>query len=86
MNPAIADIPNDGLRLLSPREQEVLGMTAQGLTNHQVAANLDVTVHAVKFHLGSIYRKLGVNNRTEAAVMWLRRPSLHESPRALVDG
>jgi DNA-binding CsgD family transcriptional regulator len=33
---------------------------------------LNVTVHAVKFHLGSIFRKLGVSNRTEAAVAFLR--------------
>jgi DNA-binding CsgD family transcriptional regulator len=74
-----------GLRLLSPREREVLGMAAQGLTNQQVAANLEVTVHAVKFHLASIYRKLGVNNRTEAAVVWLRRPPLESASGSMVD-
>jgi DNA-binding NarL/FixJ family response regulator len=47
-------------------------MTSLGLTNEQVAAHLHVTVHAVKFHLASIYRKLGVTNRTEAAVVYLR--------------
>jgi DNA-binding CsgD family transcriptional regulator len=31
-----------------------------------------VTIHAVKFHLAAIYRKLGVANRTEAAVLYLR--------------
>lgn len=58
--------------LLSPREREVLEMAAFGLTNEQVATRLHVTVHAVKFHLGSVYRKLGVTNRTEAAFVWLR--------------
>lgn len=57
---------------LSRRELEVLEMTARGLTNHQVGRELDVTVHAVKFHLASIYRKLSVANRTEAAVVYLR--------------
>ena len=66
----------DGLRLLSPREQQVLEVAALGLTNHQVATRLEVTIHAVKFHLASIYRKLGVTNRTGAAVIWLSRPSL----------
>lgn len=47
-------------------------MTARGLTNGQIAEQLGVTVHAVKFHLASIYRKLGVANRTEAAVLYLR--------------
>ena len=55
-------------------------MAALGLTNHQVAARLEVTIHAVKFHLASIYRKLGVTNRTEAAVVWLSRPTPHSMP------
>jgi DNA-binding CsgD family transcriptional regulator len=59
-------------RPLSPREFEVLRMATQGLTNAQIASRLGVTVHAVKFHLASIYRKLGVANRTEAAVVFLR--------------
>jgi two-component system, NarL family, nitrate/nitrite response regulator NarL len=66
------DSSSDGLSTLSPREREVLGMTAQGLTNRQVADELHVTVHAVKFHLASSFRKLGVTNRTEAAVAFLR--------------
>lgn len=60
-------------------------MAALGLTNHQVAARLEVTVHAVKFHLASIYRKLGVNNRTEAAVVWLRRQPLQSASSPAVD-
>ena len=56
---------------LSPRELEILEMAARGLTNDQMAENLRISVHGVKFHLGSIYRKLGVSNRTEAAVRFL---------------
>jgi LuxR family maltose regulon positive regulatory protein len=63
--------PTDELPL-SRRELEVLEMAAQGLTNLQMANRLELTVHAVKFHLASIYRKLGVSNRTEAAVTYLR--------------
>jgi two-component system nitrate/nitrite response regulator NarL len=62
----------DPRTLLSPREVEVLEMASLGLTNPQVAERLNVTVHAVKFHLGAIYRKLGVMNRTEAAVVYLQ--------------
>jgi DNA-binding CsgD family transcriptional regulator len=54
------------------REAEVLEMVARGLTNAQIAAGLGVTVHAVKFHLAAVYRKLGVTNRTEAASVYLR--------------
>jgi DNA-binding NarL/FixJ family response regulator len=64
--------PAAGSHPLSNRELEVLEMTARGLTNAQIAKSLCVTVHAVKFHLASIYRKLGVANRTEASV-WLLR-------------
>ncbi len=64
--------PPNPRSLLSPRELEVLEMASLGLTNWQIAARLHVTVHAVKFHLAGIYRKLGVTNRTEAAVMFLR--------------
>ena len=47
-------------------------MTAHGLTNLQIAERLEVTVHAVKFHLATIYRKLGVANRTEATFRYLK--------------
>jgi DNA-binding CsgD family transcriptional regulator len=56
---------------LSARELEVLAMTSSGCTNSEIAEKLEVTIHAVKFHLGSVYRKLGVANRTEAAVAYL---------------
>jgi DNA-binding NarL/FixJ family response regulator len=60
------------LDLLSRREHRVLELTAEGLTNTGVASVLEISVHAVKFHLASIYRKLGVSNRTQAAAAFLR--------------
>jgi len=54
------------------REAQVLEMAARGLTNAQIGDVLGVTVHAVKFHLAAVYRKLGVTNRTEAAAVFLR--------------
>jgi DNA-binding CsgD family transcriptional regulator len=47
-------------------------MASRGLSNRQIAGELQVTVHGVKFHLASIFRKLGVGNRTEAAVVFAR--------------
>ncbi len=47
-------------------------MASHGLTNMQIASRLSVTIHAVKFHLAGVYRKLGVSNRTEAVVVFLR--------------
>jgi DNA-binding CsgD family transcriptional regulator len=54
----------------SPREIQVLELASQGLTNPQIARRLGLSVHAIKFHLGSIYRKIGASNRTEAAVAY----------------
>jgi DNA-binding CsgD family transcriptional regulator len=69
--------PNGGARL-SARELEVLAMTARGLTNEEMALALQLSVHGVKYHLASIYRKLGVSNRTEAAVHYLAARSTFE--------
>lgn len=56
---------------LSERELEVLGLASKGSTNVEIGERLGVSVHAVKFHLASVYRKLGVANRTEAAAAYL---------------
>jgi DNA-binding NarL/FixJ family response regulator len=64
---------SEGLGSLSSREIDVLDLIARGLTNTDIAARLDITVHTVKFRLASIYRKLGVANRTQAAGTYLRR-------------
>lgn len=50
----------------------MLKLASRGLTNSEVAAGLNVSVHAVKFHLAAVYRKLGVANRTEAATAYVR--------------
>ena len=57
---------------LSAREREVLRVASAGLTNAQIAEVLGVTIHTVKFHLASIYRKLGAANRTDAIVWAVR--------------
>jgi DNA-binding NarL/FixJ family response regulator len=57
---------------LSPREREVITMASTGLTNPQIASRLAISVHGVKFHLASVYRKLGVTNRTEAAMTFMQ--------------
>jgi DNA-binding NarL/FixJ family response regulator len=53
--------------LLTRREIEILRLTAEGLSNGQMAKSLWVTEQTVKFHLSNIYRKIGVRNRTEAS-------------------
>jgi DNA-binding NarL/FixJ family response regulator len=53
--------------LLTAREQEILGLVAEGRTNPQISRELWLAEQTVKFHLSKIYRKLGVSNRTEAS-------------------
>ena len=57
---------NDGQALLTPRELEVLAALAEGLTNKAIARRLDISLHTVKFHVESLFRKLGARTRTEA--------------------
>lgn len=51
---------------LSDREREVLALIASGATNPEIGAALHLSRHTVKEHSSSLYRKLGVRNRTEA--------------------
>ncbi|GAB4495140.1 MAG: response regulator transcription factor [Anaerolineales bacterium] len=58
---------------LTGREIEVLQMMAQGLANKQIGLALGISEHTVKFHLSSLYAKLGVASRTEAVRAGARR-------------
>jgi DNA-binding NarL/FixJ family response regulator len=58
---------------LTARENQVLQLTAQGLANKQIASQLEISEHTVKFHLSSIYAKLGSTSRTEAVRAGARR-------------
>ena len=60
---------------LTRREAEILRLVAEGRSNRQVAKELWVTDQTVKFHLGNVYRKLGVANRGEARA-WAARHGL----------
>jgi DNA-binding CsgD family transcriptional regulator len=56
----------EGHALLTPRELEVLAALAEGMTNKAIARRLDISLHTVKFHVESLFRKLGARTRTEA--------------------
>jgi two-component system nitrate/nitrite response regulator NarL len=56
----------EGQALLTPRELEVLAALAEGMTNKAIARRLDISLHTVKFHVESLFRKLGARTRTEA--------------------
>lgn len=51
---------------LTARESEVLGLLGGGLSNKMIARELHISEHTVKFHISSLYSKLGVSNRAEA--------------------
>lgn len=56
---------------LSNREQEVLDLLAKGNSNSAIANKLFITTRTVKYHVSSIFTKLKVKNRTEAAAKWV---------------
>jgi len=57
---------------LSQREEQVLNLIAEGKSNSDIADQLYISVRTVKFHVSSIFSKLNVKNRTEAASMWTK--------------
>ncbi len=60
---------------LSPREAEVLRLVVEGLLNKQIAQRLGITERTVKAHLTSVYQRIGVADRTQAA-LWAQRHDL----------
>jgi ATP/maltotriose-dependent transcriptional regulator MalT len=60
------------IEALTAREHDVLALLADGLSNRDIAARLDISEHTVKFHLASIFGKLGASTRTEAVQRGLR--------------
>ncbi|HLA98226.1 MAG TPA: response regulator transcription factor [Anaerolineales bacterium] len=67
---ALADLPAEPL---TEREAQVLQLLAQGLANKQIASALGISEHTVKFHISSVYSKLGVASRTEAVRQGVRQ-------------
>ena len=79
MPPNLAHHPNDPraaseteladkIQSLTPQQFRVLMMVAEGLLNKQIAYELDVSEATIKAHVTAIFRKLGVQNRTQAVL------------------
>ena len=58
---------------LTRRELEVLEVLAEGLSNRAIASRLGISEHTVKFHVASIFAKLGAENRTDAVRRGVRQ-------------
>ena len=69
---SVSDPVQDALAGLTPREREVLELLTQGSTNRQIGRALGVTEKTVKTHVGNLLAKLGVADRTQAAVLAVR--------------
>ncbi len=67
--PVLAPEPRERL---TPREIDVLGELARGVPNKTIAGDLGISEHTVKFHVASIFAKLGVASRTEAVAQGVR--------------
>ncbi len=70
-----------GIMDLTAREREVWALLAEGLTNVQIATRLALSENTVKFHVQHLYQKLGVKNRTEAALRHQGSGGRSVSPR-----
>ena len=68
----------DPLAVLSEREREVLALVGAGHPNKLIARRLEISEKTVKAHLTSVYRAIGVTDRTQAA-LWAQRHGLRES-------
>lgn len=80
LSPDIKDLiqVNDTAGRLTSRQREILGYLAKGLSNHEIAQLLNIGEDGVKFHLRSLFAKLGAATRTEAVAVALRNHLLHD--------
>lgn len=69
---AVPRLDEGPLEPLTPREQEVLELLAEGRSNREIAVALDISVHTAKFHVDRILAKLDASGRTDAVVRAVR--------------
>lgn len=66
------DIDRDKIDSLTSRELEVLIQVANGMSNKEIATNLDISERTVKNHISNIFKKIDVSDRTQAAVFAIK--------------
>jgi DNA-binding NarL/FixJ family response regulator len=70
----MTDVADD---TLTKREHEVLALMADGLSNKQIAARLEISEHTAKFHVNSILQKMNAQKRVEAVVRAAKMGIIH---------
>ncbi|MGL4234536.1 LuxR C-terminal-related transcriptional regulator [Tabrizicola sp.] len=66
----IRSLKQDPIEQLSPRERTLLEALSQGLTNRELARDLEISTNTVKFHLSNLFDKLSVKNRAQAIAFY----------------
>ena len=66
------DSEKEKLEYLTKREKEILFQVASGMSNKEIAINLDISERTVKNHISSIFKKIDVSDRTQAAVFAIK--------------
>ena len=72
--PSLRVVGASGEKLLTSREEQVVALVTDGLSNRDVATELGLSQHTVKNYIFKIFDKLGVSNRVELAVQVLSEP------------
>jgi DNA-binding NarL/FixJ family response regulator len=75
VDPAVkvnAPLSAEWIEPLTPRELQILRMLSEGFANRAIAAQLDISEHTAKFHVGQILAKLNAESRTEAVTIGIR--------------
>jgi DNA-binding CsgD family transcriptional regulator len=68
-----------GMRLLTPREAEVVHLLAEGMSTRELSQKVGVTEHTIRNYLSNIYDKLGVSTRVELALYATAREDMSSS-------
>lgn len=66
------DVENDKVDSLTKRELEILVRVTEGMLNKEIATSLDISERTVKNHISNIFKKIGVSDRTQAAVFAIK--------------
>jgi DNA-binding NarL/FixJ family response regulator len=78
--------PGGGIERLTPREEQVVHLLADGLSTSDIGQKLELTEHTIRNYLSTIYDKLGVSSRVELALYAVTREDLGQRVDELPNG